>query len=822
MLSQLKKVAMVFKERQVEYSELLSRAVEWAKQFPIEEEERCIIFAENSMEWVFAFYSIWFQRGIAVPVDHMASVDDLAYIIKDCTPRRIWTSKKNYEQATEALKQSGLSLPILVFEEIEQVPKEQLHAEKFPDIDDESTALFIYTSGTTGNPKGVMLSYRNLKANIDSVFEAGYFQPEDRTLVLLPTHHILPLMGTIIAPLYTGGSIAFAPSLQGEDIISTLQTNKITLMIGVPRLYSVIAKGIYAKINASFAAKMLYKLCGLVKSRALSKLIFKKVHQHLGGSIRGLVCGGAPLSEPVARIFETLGFYVYVGYGMSETAPIITFPRVGKTKLNASGQILPGIEVKIDEGEICVRGQNVMKGYWNRPEETAAVIVDGWLHTGDLGYFDEDGFLFVTGRKKEIIVLPNGKNINPEEIEQKILGKTSLIAEIGVYMDEDILQCVVVPDFAQIRAQGVLNFEEHLRWEIIAKYNLETSPYKKITKFTVVKDELPKTRLGKLRRFALADAAKAVRPEEKKKKQTDFVEFEEYNVIKEFIEEKIEREVFPDDHLEIDLAMDSLDKIALQTFINESYGLQFSETDLIEFSSIKLLAEQVRENKSKAEIHSIDWEQILREDISGEKMPTRWVTQGLFRWFGQIALKLGFKYRAQGRENIPEGPCIIAPNHQSFIDGLIVAGAMSHTQFSQCYFFAKAKHIQNKMVRMLAERHNVIVSDINKDLKLSIQKIAEALRNGKKVIIFPEGTRTRDGHVGRFKDMFAIISRELDVPIVPVVIDGAYDVLPLGQKMPRFGKEISIKILPPIQPEKMEYSELCQKVRDVIVAEQSN
>lgn len=123
---------------------------------------------------------------------------------------------------------------------------------------------------------------------------------------------------------------------------------------------------------------------------------------------------------------------------------------------------------------------------------------------------------------------------------------------------------------------------------------------------------------------------------------------------------------------------------------------------------------------------------------------------------------------------------------------------------------------------MLAERHNVIVSDINKDLKLSIQKIAEALRNGKKVIIFPEGTRTRDGQVGRFKDMFAIISRELDVPIVPVVIDGAYDVLPLGQKMPRFGKEISIKILPPIQPEKMEYSELCQKVRDVIVAEQSN
>ena len=302
----------------------------------------------------------------------------------------------------------------------------------FPESNPNDTAVIIYTSGTTGSPKGVMLSYDNLLVNIEAVTtDVNIYTSEDRVMVLLPLHHIFPLMGTMIIPLGVGGTIVLSPSMASEDIMATLQ-HGITIIIGVPRLYNLIRKGIRDKINKSGVAKLLFKIAEKKNSLTFSRKIFGSVQRKFGGKIKYMVCGGAALDKEVCKDYLTLGFEILEGFGMTECAPMITFTRPGRVLPGSAGEPLKTNEVKVIDGEIVNRGRNVMQGYYNRPEETAAILKDGWLYTGDLGHL-EDNRIFITGRKKEIIVLSNGKNINPEEIENKIQSMTEVITEIGVF-----------------------------------------------------------------------------------------------------------------------------------------------------------------------------------------------------------------------------------------------------------------------------------------------------------------------------------------------------------------------------------------------------
>jgi len=217
---------------------------------------------------------------------------------------------------------------------------------------------------------------------------------------LLPLHHILPLAGSVVAPLYSRGTAVFTPSLQSEDVVETLQKHKINIIVAVPRFYSMIRKSIREKIDSNKVASLLFKLAEKIDSPKFSKKLFKKVHEKFGGEIEYMVCGGAKLDENVDRDFRTLGFEVLEGYGMTECSPMITFTRPGRVRIGSPGEAFPGMEIKMEDGEILTRGPNVMKGYYNKPEETAKALKNGWLYTGDLDYIDEEGFLFVTGRKK--------------------------------------------------------------------------------------------------------------------------------------------------------------------------------------------------------------------------------------------------------------------------------------------------------------------------------------------------------------------------------------------------------------------------------------
>lgn len=803
------KTALIVGEEHITYRTLLSKVSQFANHHDIKKQDRVIVISENRKGWVFAFYSVWAHNGIAVPVDYLSSPSEIAYIINDCTPVAVWVSDGCKNTLTEALKQAKHQPVVLSIDELEHQPLASEEPAKLT-YHTEETAVIIYTSGTTGSPKGVMLSYKNILINIKGIaIDCRIYHEGQRTMMLLPLHHIFPLLGTMVMPLFTGGSIAMSPSMVSADIINTLQKNRVTIIIGVPRLYEAIFKGVSDKINQSVIARTLFALAKRIDNQSFSKFIFKSVHQKFGGAVEFLVSGGAALDPRVGAGFKTLGFEILEGYGMTESAPMISFTRPGKVKIGATGLPLPGIEVAVVDGEITAKGDNIMQGYYNKPQETAAVIKDGWLYTGDLGYLDEVGNVVITGRKKEIIVLSNGKNINPAEIEDQLLQHKDLIAEIGVYQDKDLLRAIVVPA-AAIRALSDEEIEQQIRANILVPYNNSVASYKRVLNFNLFHGELPRTRLGKLQRFKLA----GLREEDKKEHIIAEPDTEEYRIIKNYISKEKQCSVKPLDHIEMDLGLDSLDKVGLQVFLQSTFGIEISTENLVALPSVEAMAKWIAENRTRMEIEKIDWKKILKEKVS-LPLPQTWMTGRLFVKSSKIFFKLYFGLKAKGMERIPEGPFIIAPNHQSYFDGLFVASFLKNNTIKNTYFYAKEKHIKRAWLKFMANRHNIIVMDLN-NLKDSIQKMGEALKSKKNLIIFPEGTRTVNGKLGEFKKTFAILSKELDIPVVPVSIKGAYEALPKGSIFPRPFRKVQVEFLEPVYPNKQSYETITQFVHERI------
>ncbi len=803
------KIAMILKDQKIDYKQLIKNVNSYSSLLSSENLSKVAIFSENRFEWVYSFYAILLKKTVAVPIDYLSSSEDVAFVLNDCKPEVIFYSDGTKEVCEKAIAQLNHKIEKINLDEI-KIAESKINA-SFPEPNPNETTVIIYTSGTTGSPKGVMLSYDNLLVNIEAVTtDVNVYTSDDLVMVLLPLHHIFPLMGTLIIPLSVGGTIVFSPSLASEDIMATLQQG-ITIIIGVPRLYNLIRKGIRDKIDKSAVAKLLFKIAAKKNSLNFSRKIFGSVQKKFGGHIKYMVSGGAALDKEVAKDYLTLGFEILEGFGMTECAPMITFTRPGRVLPGSAGEPLKINEVKVIDGEIVNRGRNVMQGYYNRPEDTTEILKDGWLYTGDLGYLDDENRIFITGRKKEIIVLSNGKNINPEEIENKIQSMTEVITEIGVFEKSDMLHAVIYPDYQTAKELGIENVEEMLKWQVIDKYNQSVTPYKKVMKFSLIKEPLPRTRLLKLKRFLFPKLEMI-----SKEKLESIVEpdFQEYVLIKEFLQQLKEIAIHPSDHLEIDLGLDSLDKVNLGVYLESNFGVKLTEAELVGFPNIVELAENIRGKKTKLSVEAIDWGKIFKEHLDLD-LPKSWFTHNIMKNVAKIFLKLYFRLKGEGIENLPDGPFILAPNHQSFFDGLFVAVFLKNKLMKQTYFYAKEKHVKNKFLKLVAAQSNVIVMDLS-DLKTSLQKMAEVLKRGKNIIIFPEGTRTQTGEIGDFKKTFAILSRELNVPIVPVAINGAYDALPRGTYFPKPWKKIKVKFLKPVSPENLTYDSLKEIVQSKV------
>lgn len=813
------KLALVYKEKEYTYKDVVKGAKYYSTLLEIEAEDRVVVFTENRPEIAYSIFGVWEKKGTAVNIDGGYNEEELAYVLEDSEPKYILTSENNYETALKAREMAKSQVKVLKFEEIE-VPAayEPLNYE-IDAPEGDATAVILYTSGTTGNPKGVMLTTKNIMSNIKPLEEINVYRAEDRFISLLPMHHILPLAGNLLGPLYLGASVVMVDELSSANIVAALKEHKITVMVGVPRLWEMIHKGLMGKINASKAGSKLFKLCEKLENEKLSKVIFKKVHQGFGGHLRLMASGGAKLDPQIMEDFTTLGFMMLEGYGLTETSPIITFNRPGLAVAGSVGEVIPGVEVMIaDDGEVLAKGANVMKGYYRKPEATAEVIDgEGWFHTGDLGRL-EDGYLYLLGRKKEMIVLSNGKNINPADIEEEIMRSTDLIKEMAVVEYNNHLMALVHPDFNAVQEAKIANIKEKLKWEIIDKYNVTAPKYRKILEIKIVKDELPKTKLGKLRRFKLkeliGEPVKKKQEEEKVRERSSEEDTTEYISLKKYLKETHDMDITPDSHLELDLGLDSLDIVEVLSYIETSFGVAIHEEDIARISSVKELCALIREKGGEYTSGDINWKQILTEDVQVDIAQSSLVAK-IVRFLTTPILKSRLKMSAKGVENLGKSPVIFAGNHQSFLDGFILNYLLPKEVRDNTFYLAVSSHFESGFRRFIANRGNVILVDVNKNLKETLQIAAKVLREGKNLVIFPEGARTRDGELQEFKKTFAILSKELDIPVIPFGIKGAYEAMPYGASMPNKGR-VEMEFFEAIGGQDQEIAEIVDGTRGKI------
>ena len=812
------KEAVFYKNKEYTYKDLIREAKYISKVLGIEKGEKVVNFMENRPEFICSFFGIWNSKGVPINIDAGYTAEELEYILTDADPKIIMTSNKNLKVAEEAVKLSGKNIRIINCDEIKSPEDFEVDEYVIYSPEPEDIGVLLYTSGTTGKPKGVVLTFDNLMSNVDAIVEIKMATPKDRLLALLPYHHVLPLSINLLMAIHIGTLVVLIDELSASAILGALQKYKITIVVGVPRLWEMIHKGLMEKIKSSKIANLLFELCKKVKSVTLSKIVFKKVHQALGGNIRYLVSGGAKLDPNIMDDFKVLGIKVLEGYGLTETSPIIAFTRPDDVCIGTVGKTIPGVEVKIaDDGELLVKGRNVLKEYYNKPEATKeAKDENGWFHTGDLGKI-ENGYITIIGRKKEMIVLSNGKNINPIDIENEIAKGSDLIKEIAVMEHNNHLLALVYPDFKLIKERSITNITETLKWDIIDSYNINAPAYRKILEIKIVKDEFPKTKLGKLRRFMLKDILKNLedggenahkeRPEDPESKTREF------QTLAQYIKEEKGENIYPDSHIEIDLGLDSLDIIQLNSFIEKTFGFKIKEEETVDLKVIKDICEYIRKNSKEYHLEKINWSEILKESID-YPLPSSnmiWLTKIFFA----PILKFYLGLKIKGIEKLSKEPRIIICNHESFIDAFAVQRLFKGDMLKNTYYFAIKKHFDKAGLRFMANHGNIILMDINENLKESLQISAEVLKEGKNLVIFPEGARTRDGKLQDFKKFFGILSKELNIPVTVLGIDGAYKSMPFGSIFPRPAK-IKLEVLGEVNPSGLSVEEIVNNSKEII------
>lgn len=808
------KVAIIYDNQRISYKEVIIRSKIFSKEVDIQPQDKVIIFMENRPELLYSFLGVWDRRGTCVCLDASFSGEELVYYLNDSDAKYIYTSKGNLKAVEDGLALSGKNLQIVVVDDVKyedsdiEIDEFVLRAPEREDI-----ALMLYTSGTTGNPKGVMLKFDNILVNIEGLDKYKMFIPEDIVLALLPMHHIFPLLGAGVVPLAKGATIVFLKELSSQAMVDAFKEHKVTMMIGVPRLWEMLHKKIMEKINSSKLTKKIFKLAEKIESINIRKKIFKKVHEGFGGNVRFFVSGGSKLDPQISKDFLTLGIQVCEGYGMTETSPMITFTPINEIVPGSAGKVLPGVEVKITEdGEILARGRNVMAGYYKRPEATAeAIDSEGWIHTGDLGEMRGE-YLFVTGRKKEMIVLSNGKNINPVEIEQWIMANTNLIQEMAVAEIDSVLTAVVYPNFQKIVEEKITNIKETLKWGVIDKYNGKAPNYRKILDIRIVQDELPKTKLGKVRRFMIKGLL------DKKEDENIKIEeptYDEYVELKSYLEKVKSKKITPIAHLELDLGLDSLDMVELLTYLETNFGIQGEESIIVNNPTVEKLAEYIKENRGEGKLEEIDWKEYLNKG-SKLSLPSSNIAIHIIRAILWLPLTLYIRVKKSGIENIPsDRPLIFAGNHQSFLDAFVFGYATPFDHLKKSYSLAKIKHFNRGYMKFLARHSNVVLVDINKNLGEVLQTMAKVLKEGKNVVIFPEGARSRDGKMLEFKKSFAILAKEMGVDILPFGIRGAYEAFPSNSKFPK-PAQVEIKFFKPISAENKSYEDIVKETRDTL------
>ncbi len=799
--------------------------------------DKIALLAENRPEWIIAYLSVVSLGAVIVPLDAQLTVKEVALLLASSEAKAVCITA----QTRQKIPPSG-TFQLISFDRDSGVPFSDMitsHPDAVlpPAPAAGDLAALLFTSGTTGDPKGVMLSQGNLASNGESVSRLHLIDDSDNLLCLLPLHHTYPAIAFIHLALSAGATVTILNSLKGPEILACMLEAGISVLVGVPQLVAGLRRAIFDEIQKKPAplqmvVKLLIAASGLVRKGTginMGKKIFGAVHARFGPRFRLVASGGARLEPDVYTDMTNIGFTLIEGYGLTETSPVCTFNPLDKQKAGSIGIPVPGVEVKIanvdetDQGEIVVRGSNVMLGYYRKPRETAEVLRDGWFYTGDLGYCDKDGYFFITGRSKEMIVLATGKKIFPEELE-KYYKVIPSIKEICLLQGERGLVAAVVPDFDYLRKMNLSNSRETIAFEIedLAK---ELPPFKRITGLKIFKEPLPATRLGKIRRSKVKELYEQSGDRAEKTVQEANDALLDDPVMKKLISclepFSSKKKIVPDDNLELDLGLDSLGRVELVVSIEKTFDINLPDSFGSEVFTVKDVAMKIMQLLSGGSAAAtgavkMTWADILAQEPAKELTTTLRLERQTFCNAGRCTLKLFLRavfslygrLSVKGIENLPlKGPFIMAPNHLSIVDAPLVAAAIPWNRASETFFLGTTDYFGGPVTSKIAGVINVIPVDMESRLYSAMQLSAHVLRRGKILCVFPEGGRSRDGSLKEFKKGVGIIAKELNIPVIPVAVRGTYDMLPTGKMMPR-PKKVSITFGKAIYPDNRDYDEI--------------
>jgi len=859
---------------------------------------RVAILAANHPRWVAAYLGIIAAGRTAVPLDTAFHADQVKKLLVDSGASLLFCDLKHLPVAVEAV--DGINVGLVMTSAAAErdltpagasEPDVGHNLDRNPDHDldsifaagsagfqpvvpaDDDLAAILYTSGTTADPKGVMLTHANLVGEANSVFRVLEIGPSDALLGILPMFHVLAQMANLFLPLFNGARVVYLETLNTTELLRALQERQITTFCVVPQFFYLIHERIFKELGKRGKLTLRLVRTLMAFNRGLrragvnaGKIFFGKIHATFGPHMRYVVTGGSRFDPAIARDFYSFGIDVLNAYGLTETTGGAFLSRPGHVVFGSVGPPLPGIEARIIDpkpvedgappaGEIAIRGAIVMKGYWHRSEATAEVLRDGWLYTGDLGYFDSHGDLFITGRRKEVIVLANGKNVYPEEIEAHYL-QAPYVKEICVMALEarpgdptsERLHAVVVPNFELLRERKIVNTKEAIRFEIEALSHKIAST-KRLGSYDIWQEDLPRTTTRKLKRFQLEKKVRELKQSggadsgigaDKPLTDDDQLWLERDDVkralaiVRESSRNHLDA-IRPTHNLELDLGLDSMQRVELLTGLEQQLGGDVPESQLAEIYSVRDLVDAVLASADRGEGHAgaamPAWSTILSEPVTDPEVLAlarhHTFADVFFFLLGRLIYLFArdrFHLKVSGLENLPEkGPYLLCSNHQSYIDPLVMTGALPWPLFRQVFALGTSEIFGRGFMRRLARWLRVVVLDPDANLVPAMRAGFFGLTHGRILILYPEGERTNDGNPTIFRKGAAILSVHAQAPIVPVAIEGFYQAWPRHKKYPKFAN-LRLTFGKPIQPPPLDqaseaaYEALTSELKTRVVA----
>ena len=718
--------------------------------------DRALIWGPNCPQWVLAMFGCLRAGVIVVPLDVRSPREFVENVASRVDAKLSLVSRVTPSYHGE------LGVPEIDFEELEAL-SEDMPAPAPVDIGRDDLAEVMFTSGTTGDPKGVMLTHRNITANIASVVQVAAGKESDRLMSILPLSHMLEQMGGLLVPMRSGANITYPTARQATVLFRTMKERRVTMMVLVPQLLDLFMKGIEREVRRQGKDALWAKLMKVAAATPfpLRRVLFSQVHKKFGGKLSFIFAGGAPLDQDLGAKWNLLGVRVVQGYGATETSPVITCHSQDRPRYDSPGPPVPGVEVKIaDDGEVLVRGENVTQGYWNAPEATAASFQDGWYKTGDQGEFDDEGSLHLKGRKKDMIVLGSGLNVYPEDIEA-MLTRHEAVEDVAV---------VGLPRSAgpEIHA-ALIVADADMASDAVAWANGRLAEHQRVRGFTVwPDDDFPRTHTLKVKKARLADMllseegaesggpARQAAPQEGPSLEGLIAEIAEIPVA----------QIADDKTLDGDLDMDSLKRVELLSAIEEELGVYLDESAMEQGTTVAVLARMVDEGS-----RTPDEKKFVRWGMSWWCKPLRGALQRVVI-FPVMRLLYGFRVVGASEVEGLEGPVLFAANHCLRLDNGLIIRAMPLRHRRRLAIAAWEEMWQNFAYRIT---HPLIGNGFpfSKEgaVRASLENMGRILDDGWSVLIYPEGELTVGGPMQPFRGGTGLVAVESGIPVVPIKLD---------------------------------------------------